>query len=106
MPFFVIGEWLIYLAAIFLVYFAACPSYYSIRKNEIFNKENKKDNFVSKKIYISSILIVILIFILKLTKNAINMNFQGKLHLVFYIIYIIDWILIFFTVCYIDFISF
>lgn len=101
MPFFVIGEWLIYLAAIFLVYFAACPSYYSIRKNEIFNKENKKDNFVSKKIYISSILIVILIFILKLTKNAINMNFQGKLHLVFYIIYIIDWILIFFTVCYI-----
>lgn len=101
MPFFVISEWLIYLAAIFLVYFAACPSYYSIRKNEIFNKENKKDNFVSKKIYISSILIVILIFILKLTKNAINMNFQGKLHLVFYIIYIIDWILIFFTVCYI-----
>lgn len=101
MPFFVIGEWLIYLAAIFLVYFAACPSYYSIRKNEIFNKENKKDNFVSKKIYISSILIVLLIFVLKLTKNAINMNFQGKLHLVFYIIYIIDWILIFFTVCYI-----
>ena len=96
-----IGVLLIKLAAVFLVYFAACPSYYSIRKNEIFNKENKKDNFISKKIYISSILIVILIFILKLTKNAINMNFQGKLHLVFYIIYIIDWILIFFTVCYI-----
>lgn len=101
MEFLIFGEILIYLAAAFLVYFAACPSYYSIRKNEIFNKENKKDNFISKKIYISSILIVILIFILKLTKNAINMNLQGKVHLVFYIIYIISGILIFFTVCYI-----
>ena len=101
MAFLPIGEWLIYLAAIFLVYFAACPAYYSLKKNEIFNKENKEDNFVSKKIYDSSVSIVLLITLLKLTGTVIDMNLQGKIHLVFYIIYIINCVLIFFTVCYI-----
>ena len=101
MPFFVIGEWLIYLAAIFLVYFAASPSYYSLKKNEIFNKENKEDNFVSKKIYMTSVSIVLLITSLKLIGKAIEMNLQGKIHLVFYIIYIINCVLIFFVLCYI-----
>lgn len=101
MPFFVIGEWLIYLAAIFLVYFAACPAYYSLKKNEIFNKENREDNFVSKKIYTSSVSIVLLITLLKLIGKAIEMNLQGKIHLVFYIIYIINCVLIFFVLCYI-----
>ena len=101
MPFFVIGEWLIYLAAIFLVYFAACPAYYSLKKNEIFNKENKEDNFVSKKIYMSSVSVVLLISLLKLIEKAIEMNLQGKIHLVFYIIYIINCVLIFFVLCYI-----
>ena len=101
MPFFVIGEWLIYLAAIFLVYFVASPSYYSLKKNEIFNKENKEDNFVSKKIYMTSVSIVLLITSLKLIGKAIEMNLQGKIHLVFYIIYIINCVLIFFVLCYI-----
>lgn len=101
MPFFAIGEWLIYLAAIFLVYFAACPSYYSLKKNEIFNKENKEDNFVSKKIYMSSVSVVLLITLLKLTGTVIDLNLQGKIHLVFYIIYIINCVLIFFVLCYI-----
>ena len=96
-----IGGLLIKLAAIFLVYFAACPSYYSIKKNEIFNKENKEDNFVSKKIYMSSVSIVLLITLLKLTGTVIDMNLQGKIHLVFYIIYIINCVLIFFVLCYI-----
>lgn len=96
-----IGGLLIKLAAIFLVYFAACPSYYSIKKNEIFNKENKEDNFVSKKIYTSSVSVVLLITLLKLTGTAIDLNLQGKIHLIFYIIYIIDCVLIFFVLCYI-----
>lgn len=96
-----IGGVLIKLAAIFLVYFAACPSYYSLKKNEIFNKENKEDNFVSKKIYTSSVSIVLLITLLKLTGTVIDLNLQGKIHLVFYIIYIINCILIFFVLCYI-----
>lgn len=96
-----IGGLLIKLAAIFLVYFAACPSYYSLKKNEIFNKENKEDNFVSKKIYMTSVSIVLLITSLKLIGKAIEMNLQGKIHLVFYIIYIINCVLIFFVLCYI-----
>lgn len=96
-----IGGLLIKLAAIFLVYFAACPSYYSIKKNEIFNKENKEDNFVSKKIYMSSVSVVLLITLLKLTGTVIDLNLQGKIHLVFYIIYIINFVLIFFVLCYI-----
>lgn len=96
-----IGGLLIKLAAIFLVYFAACPSYYSLKKNEIFNKENKEDNFVSKKIYTSSVSVVLLITLLKLTGTAIDLNLQGKIHLIFYIIYIIDCVLIFFVLCYI-----
>ena len=96
-----IGGLLIKLGAIFLVYFAACPSYYSIKKNEIFNKENKEDNFVSKKIYTSSVSVVLLITLLKLTGTAIDLNLQGKIHLIFYIIYIIDCVLIFFVLCYI-----
>ena len=96
-----IGGLLIKLGAIFLVYFAACPSYYSIKKNEISNKENKEDNFVSKKIYTSSVSVVLLITLLKLTGTAIDLNLQGKIHLIFYIIYIIDCVLIFFVLCYI-----
>lgn len=96
-----IGGLLIKLAAIFLVYFAACPSYYSIKKNEIFNKENKEDNFVSKKIYTSSVSVVLLITLLKLTETAIDLNLQGKIHLIFYVIYIINCVLIFFVLCYI-----
>ena len=96
-----IGGLLIKLAAIFLVYFAACPSYYSIKKNEIFNKENKEDNFVSKKIYTSSVSIVLLITLLKLTETVIDLNLQGKIHLIFYVIYIINCVLIFFVLCYI-----
>lgn len=101
MEFLIFGKILIYLAAIFLVYFAACPAYYSLKKNEIFNKENKEDNFVSKKIYMSSVSIVLLISLLKLIGTAIDLNLQGKIHLVFYIIYIIDCVLIFFVLCYI-----
>lgn len=101
MEFLIFGKMLIYLASIFLVYFAACPSYYSIKKNEIFNKENKEDNFVSKKIYTSSVSVVLLITLLKLTGTAIDLNLQGKIHLIFYIIYIINFVLIFFVLCYI-----
>lgn len=101
MEFLIFGKILIYLAAIFLVYFAVCPAYYSLKKNEIFNKENKEDNFVSKKIYMSSVSIVLLISLLKLIGTAIDLNLQGKIHLVFYIIYIIDCVLIFFVLCYI-----
>lgn len=101
MEFLIFGKMLIYLAFAFLVYFAASPSYYSLKKNEIFNKENKEDNFVSKKIYTSSVSIVLLITSLKLIGKAIEMNLQGKIHLVFYIIYIINCVLIFFVLCYI-----
>ena len=101
MEFLIFGKMLIYLAFAFLVYFAASPSYYSLKKNEIFNKENKEDNFVSKKIYTSSVSIISLITLLKLTGTSVDLNLQGKIHLVFYIIYIINCVLIFFVLCYI-----
>ena len=97
----VIGVFLIPLAAIFLVYFASYPGYYAVKKIEILNKtEKKEDNFVSKKIYMLSVFIVLLITLLKLTGKAIEMNFQGKILLVFAVIYIINFVIIFFVFCY------
>lgn len=98
----VIGVFLIPLAALFFVYFASYPGYYAVKKREMLNKiEKKEDDSIAKRIYIVSILMFFLISIFKLTKKAIEMGFQGKIYLIFRIITIIDSIVIVFVFCYI-----
>ena len=98
----VIGVFLIPLAALFFVYFASYPGYYAVKKREMLNKiEKKEDDSIAKRIYIVSILMFFLISIFKLTKKAIEMGFQGKIYLIFRITTIIDSIVIVFVFCYI-----
>lgn len=98
----VIGVFLIPLAALFFVYFASYPGYYAVKKREMLNKIEKKEDYsIAKRIYIVSILMFFLISIFKLTKKAIEMGFQGKIYLIFRIITIIDSIVIVFVFCYI-----
>lgn len=92
---------LIYLAGAFFVYFASYPGYHAVKRQEMLNKiENKEDNSIAKKIYKVSILMFFLISIFKLTEKAIEMGFQGKIYLIFRIITIIDCVVIVFVFCY------
>lgn len=93
---------LIYLAGASFVYFASYPGYHAVKRQEMLNKiEKKEDDSIAKRIYIVSILMFFLISIFKLTKKAIEMGFQGKIYLIFRIITIIDSIVIVFVFCYI-----
>ena len=81
---------LIYLAGASFVYFASYPGYHAVKRQEMLNKiENKEDNSIAKKIYKVSILMVILISIFKLTKKAVEVEFFEKIHLLFSIVSII-----------------
>lgn len=92
---------LIYLAGASFVYFASYPGYHAVKRQEMLNKiENKEDNSIAKKIYKVSILMVILISIFKLTKKAVEVEFFEKIHLLFSIVSIIDCVVIVFVFCY------
>ena len=92
---------LIYLAGASFVYFASYPGYHAVKRQEMLNKiENKEDNSIAKKIYKVSILMVILISIFKLTKKAVEVEFFEKIHLLFSIVSIIDCVVIVFIFCY------
>lgn len=93
---------LIYLAGASFVYFASYPGYHAVKRQEMLNKiENKEDNSIAKKIYKISILMVILISIFKLTKKAVEVEFFEKIHLLFSsIVSIIDCVVIVFVFCY------
>lgn len=89
-----IGAVLIPLAVVFFVYFASYPGYYAVKKREMLNKiENKEDNSIAKRIYIVSILMFFLISIFKLTKKVVEIGFFEKIHLLFSVVAIIDCII-------------
>lgn len=92
---------LIALAGAFFVYFASYPGYYAVKKREMLNKiENKEDSSITKRIYIVSILMFFLISIFKLTKKAVEIGFFEKIHLLFSVVAIIDCIVFVFVFCY------
>lgn len=96
-----IGAVLIPLAVVFFVYFASYPGYYAVKKREMLNKiENKEDNSIAKRIYIVSILMFFLISIFKLTKKVVEIGFFEKIHLLFSVVAIIDCIVFVFVFCY------
>lgn len=96
-----IGTVLIPLAVVFFVYFASYPGYYAVKKREMLNIiENKEDNSIAKRIYIVSVLMFFLISIFKLTKKAVEIGFFEKIHLLFSVVAIIDCIVFVFVFCY------